>query len=238
MCLSISTFTRRFHSTGGFVMQCIMGHWGCSSISFLCNWDSKQIVCLRSKSSFNGIYLENQKFYPIKTPINWAGNSSPSCCIRLNLNQITWSAEMPRGCLAAFIQHNRTHCVVSNCVLSHSSPNPRVAVNRWKIAPLRDWLLQRHTAGCAEKVEPVSTFVDAVGCIFWPSTAAQTAAAKTVGPHSNEWETMRFRQTTWFGLNTASESAFSHFVFEFLRGRFKFRQRQSGLRVSVSIFFP
>ncbi len=47
---------------------------------------------------------------------------------------------------------------MSSCVL-YSSPNPRVAVDRWTTAPLRDWLSQRHNACCGEKVEPVSTFL-------------------------------------------------------------------------------
>ncbi len=32
---------------------------------------------------------------------------------------------------------------------------------------------------------------------------AQTAAAKTVRPHSNEWENLHFHWITWFVLNTA-----------------------------------
>ncbi len=45
-----------------------------------------------------------------------------------------------------------------------------------KDGPLCDWLSQCNTAGCSEKVEPISTFF----------AAAQTATAKTDRSHSHE----------------------------------------------------
>ncbi len=43
-----------------------------------------------------------------------------------------------------------------DCVLC-SSPNPQLAVDQWKTAPLYDWLLQLNAAKCDDKVELLST---------------------------------------------------------------------------------
>ncbi len=63
-----------------------------------------------------------------------------------------------------------------SCVL-YFSPNPQTVLNRWKTVLWFDWLPQRQTEGCGEKVKPVSTFF---------------TAAKADRPHSNEWQNLSF----------------------------------------------
>ncbi len=94
---------------------------------------------------------------------------------------------------------------MSSCVL-YTSPSPRVAVDHLKTAPLRDWLLQRNTASCGEKVELVSTFLVQLAAFLSGNRCASDHQAETdrgLNGDSNEWENLHFHWITWFGLNTA-----------------------------------
>ncbi len=74
---------------------------------------------------------------------------------------------------------------MSSCVL-YSFP-----IHGWQsvTAPLRDSPPQRNTAGCGEKVGPISTFfchswLSVLFCFSQAATVAQSAAAKTDRPHT------------------------------------------------------